>query len=240
MEKHIDDFGKMAADTESAGEELISSYEKVIGAQINPEGENRLRLIKESLNIRDNDALWSIIFALESYIGLYEKIPDRIKETSEKALEDIRESVSVLAKEESAKAQESLIESVVRTSEEIAGRRATAAKMYSFALMLFISVVFGSLCFVAGLSLGDSSPVWLSRAGSKNTLGLISMILSTPAGWILFLIAAAPAAVQIKDVIRQIKYPESRKERLSGVLMLIGIVAILWLSAWIICSITRT
>ena len=234
MEKFIDDFDEMAADVEDGGEGLISSYEKVIGAQISTEGENRLRLIKESLNIRDNDALWSIIFALESYIGLYEKIPDRIKETSEKALEDIRESVSVLAKEESAKAQESLIESIVRTSEEIAGRRATAAKINSFALMMFVSVVFGSLCFVAGLSLGDSSPVWLLGASKKSTLGLISMILSAPAGWVLFLIAAAPAVLQIKDVIRQIKYPESRKEQLSGVLMLMGIVVVFGLAAWII------
>jgi hypothetical protein len=39
----------------------------------------RMRRVSGALNLRDNDALWSMIVALEYYARLYEAMPDRIR-----------------------------------------------------------------------------------------------------------------------------------------------------------------
>jgi hypothetical protein len=40
----------------------------------------RMRRVSAALNLRDNDALWSVLVALEYYVRLYEAIPERIRQ----------------------------------------------------------------------------------------------------------------------------------------------------------------
>ncbi|MBL3961028.1 hypothetical protein H3O04_00740, partial [Burkholderia sp. KCJ3K979] len=40
----------------------------------------RMRRLSAALNLRDNDALWSVLAALEYYTRLYEAIPERVRQ----------------------------------------------------------------------------------------------------------------------------------------------------------------
>jgi hypothetical protein len=53
----------------------------------------RMHQVSSALNLRDNDALWSIIAVLEYYARLYEAMPERIRWASEGSLEAARREV---------------------------------------------------------------------------------------------------------------------------------------------------
>ncbi|CAM2188158.1 conserved hypothetical protein [Paraburkholderia sacchari] len=50
----------------------------------------RMRRVSGALNVRDNDALWSIIVVLEYYARLYEAMPDRIRRAGDGSFEAVR------------------------------------------------------------------------------------------------------------------------------------------------------
>ncbi|RXV65382.1 hypothetical protein D1006_35460 [Burkholderia stabilis] len=50
----------------------------------------RMRRISGALNLRDNDALWSIISVLEYYARLYEAMPERIRQAGEGSFDAVR------------------------------------------------------------------------------------------------------------------------------------------------------
>lgn len=53
-------------------------YERIVGVPPSAEQADRLRRIGSALDIKDNDALWSILVAFESYSSLYGAIPQDI------------------------------------------------------------------------------------------------------------------------------------------------------------------
>src|ERR1700756_4590114 len=50
----------------------------------------RMRRVSAALNLRDNDALWSVLAVLEFYARLYEAMPDRIRKAGEGSLHTMR------------------------------------------------------------------------------------------------------------------------------------------------------
>lgn len=50
----------------------------------------RMRRVSGALNVRDNDALWSMIVVLEYYARLYEAMPDRIRRAGDGSFEAVR------------------------------------------------------------------------------------------------------------------------------------------------------
>lgn len=50
----------------------------------------RMRRMSGALNLRDNDALWSMIAVLEYYARLYEAMPDRIRRAGDGGFEAVR------------------------------------------------------------------------------------------------------------------------------------------------------
>ncbi|CAE6817721.1 hypothetical protein R69746_05916 [Paraburkholderia aspalathi] len=50
----------------------------------------RIRRVSSTLNLRDNDALWSVIAMLEYYARLYEAMPERIRHASDGGFDAVR------------------------------------------------------------------------------------------------------------------------------------------------------
>jgi hypothetical protein len=50
----------------------------------------RMRRVSGSLHLRDNDALWSVIAALEYYARLYEAMPERIRRAGDGSFDAVR------------------------------------------------------------------------------------------------------------------------------------------------------
>jgi hypothetical protein len=76
---------------------IESSFAAVIGKQPTAAAQQRLYRLKEALGLRDNDALWSILYALEFYQELYEEMPDQITATTHALLTDVRGSSKAIA-----------------------------------------------------------------------------------------------------------------------------------------------
>jgi len=50
----------------------------------------RMRRVSGALNLRDNDALWSVLAVLEYYARLYEAMPERIRSAGQGSLDAVR------------------------------------------------------------------------------------------------------------------------------------------------------
>ncbi|WP_415750492.1 hypothetical protein [Burkholderia sp. BCC1993] len=72
---------------------LVSLFQEVAGEVPDETSLARMRRVSSVLNLQDNDALWSIIAALEYYARLYEAMPERIRWASEGSLEAARREV---------------------------------------------------------------------------------------------------------------------------------------------------
>ncbi|WP_186105368.1 hypothetical protein [Burkholderia gladioli] len=51
----------------------------------------RMRRVSTALNLRDNDALWSVLAVLEYYARLYEAMPERIRQAGKGNLDAVRD-----------------------------------------------------------------------------------------------------------------------------------------------------
>ncbi|WP_240690275.1 hypothetical protein [Burkholderia cepacia] len=72
---------------------LIHLFQEVAGEVPDETSLVRMRRVSSVLNLQDNDALWSIIAALEYYARLYEAMPERVRWASEGSLEAARREV---------------------------------------------------------------------------------------------------------------------------------------------------
>lgn len=59
---------------------LARLFREVSGEQPDDASLLRMRRVSAALNLRDNDALWSVLAVLEYYTRLYEAVPERIRQ----------------------------------------------------------------------------------------------------------------------------------------------------------------
>ncbi len=162
------------------------TFERLIGRQPTDKEIQSLYRVKGALEIQDNDALWLVLMALESYDTLYRRYPAIIDAHLTKTMQDQRVMIAAMADAETKKALGTLAQAVCSTSESVALRLTQASWMLWSGLILLTMVVFGSFCTLMGFVLGSGSlPYWASRAEHPSFLGLIfSTLARTPAGWI--------------------------------------------------------
>jgi hypothetical protein len=87
-------------------EGAISAFEKLLGRESKPAEREQLYRVKEALGLRDNDALWLVLFALQYYESLYRQFPKAIGQEAAKILGETRAAAdaSMRASLEQAKA----------------------------------------------------------------------------------------------------------------------------------------
>ena len=69
-------------------EDLRSTFDQLLGRQATEREVQNLYRVKAALGIRDNDALWLVLMALESYASLYSTYPGRISDEVGKIVEE--------------------------------------------------------------------------------------------------------------------------------------------------------
>jgi len=166
--------------------DVVQSFERLLGRQPSEREIQSLYRVKGALDIQDNDALWMVLMALESYDSLYRKYPAMVSDHVQKTIEDQRAAIAAIADIETKKALGTLAEAVSRTSETVALHLVDAARLQSFGLAMLGLVIFGSFCTFVGFVLGSGRvPYWAAPAEGQNLAGLIfSTLARTPAGWI--------------------------------------------------------
>jgi hypothetical protein len=166
--------------------ELESAFERLLGRQPTEQEVQGLYRVKNALDIRDNDALWLVLMALQSYDSLYRKYPNMMAEEMNKIVEAQRTLVASMVEAETKRAFRSLAEAVSTTSTTIAATVAESSRLLSWGWMLLGLLGFGGLCMFAGALLASGQPPFWARGVAGD--GVLAMMLDTlgrtPAGWI--------------------------------------------------------
>jgi len=174
-----------------------SAFARVVGRAPSVVERERLYRLRDALGLRDNDAFWSIVMALEYYDRLFRVYPERLAEVTDRVVEGAREACAAAAAREVASVQRALAQSVAETSARLArgvAERPLAVHWVTTALAAVVA--FGAMCVHAGYELAlRGQPFWIvdRQHGSGVRMALAS-ILAAPAGWMV-LALLLPAAV---------------------------------------------
>ena len=126
------------------------AFAKVVGRQTSDEERARLYRLRDALGLRDNDAFWSIVMALEYYDSFFRAYPEKLAEETARAIENARAAFAVAAEKEAAEVERVLSERVAETSVKIARKLAERpVGLHRVTTALAAAVAFGALCTAA-------------------------------------------------------------------------------------------
>lgn len=130
--------------------EIDDSFAKLLGKQPSDKERQELYRVRDALGLKNNDALWLVLMALQHYEGLYASIPASIKDAAQKAAA----GAAAQAQAEVNKAVAALVPSVEQSVK--AGARSALANeaVGKSAVTLALASLITGLIFGAGLLYG--------------------------------------------------------------------------------------
>lgn len=178
---------------------LERAFEKLLGRQPSELEVTRLYRVKDALGLRDNDALWLVLIALESYDTLYRKYPELINAHVKQSLDDQRQLMAAIADAETKRALGALSDAVLRASEAATARAGLALWFQWWGFAMLGLLLFGAFCTVIGFILGSGHmPNWARPSANQGFAALLfSTVGRTPAGWLGVIIGLTSAIVSI-------------------------------------------
>lgn len=142
---------------------------KVCGRELSQAEAARLREVGNRLNLREDDALWPLLAAMEYQRVYYEALPEKIAGASR----TIMDGMAAAAAKETAAAQARLTDSVVKEAQNLASKiqYAKLVPMGLFALICLLA--YGSLMLWAGFRIDTGRDMPLAA------------VLHMPSGWLI-------------------------------------------------------
>lgn len=142
---------------------------KACGRKLSEAEVARLREVGNRLNLREDDALWPLLAAMEYQRIYYEALPEKIAAASK----TIMDGMAVAAEKETAAAQARLTDSVVREAQNLASKIQYDRLVPMGLLALICLLAYGSLMLWAGFRIDTGRDVPLAA------------ILHMPSGWLI-------------------------------------------------------
>ncbi len=142
---------------------------KACGRRLSEAEAARLREVGNRLNLREDDALWPLLAALEYQRVYYEALPKKIAAASK----TIMDGMAAAAEKETAAAQARLTDSVVREAQNLASKIQYDRLVPMGLLALICLLAYGSLMLWAGFRIDTGRDVPLAA------------ILHMPSGWLI-------------------------------------------------------
>ncbi len=175
--------------------DLASTFARLLGRQPSEQEVQSLYRVKDALQIGDNDALWLVLMALQSYDSLYRKYPAMISAEIAKMMEAQRLQMA-------AQADAAIQKSLAKRSQALpANPLITAQTMHlmHWAWLCLSMLLFGSLCVLAGAVLASGHPpFWVKPDPNQGLHQLVLGALArTPAGWMAFVGGAAAGTLTL-------------------------------------------
>jgi hypothetical protein len=173
------------------------TFAKLVGRQASEAERTRLYRLRDALGLRDNDAFWSIVMALEHYDAFFRQYPAQLAVETARSIESARVAFAMAAEKEAAQVERVLSERVAETSVQIARKLAERpVGLHRVTTVLAAVVAFGGLCVRSGYSLASAEkPFWVTKEANLGVLPkVLSVALAVPAGWMVFALLL-PAAV---------------------------------------------
>ena len=163
-------------------EQNQSSHEEIFESFFGPGSEEeqlRIRELAGRLGVRDNDAIWIIIYVFNYFGRFYRDLPQRIRESSEGCLKDLQESCSAISETEMKKAQILFAETLANSTKKILESQEKKLWLYDLFMPLAWSCLgvflLCLLAFIGGAAI----------AGKGWGHSPIEAIFNAPAGWII-------------------------------------------------------
>lgn len=167
--------------------ELDDSFSKLLGRQPSDKERQELYRVRDALGIKNNDALWLVLIALQHYEGLYASIPASIRDAAQKAAS----GAAAQAQAEVNKAVAALVPSVQQAVKDGARSALAGETVGKSAITLALASLVMGLIFGAGLLYG-------ARIFAAAEQGHLSWPdFWTQAGWSLCLGSAVPGLVML-------------------------------------------
>ena len=142
---------------------------KMCGRELSEAEAARLREVGSRLNLREDDALWPLMAALEYQRIYYEALPEKIAGASRA----IMDGMAAAAEKETAAAQAKLTKSVVKEAEYLASKIQYGKLVPLWLLALICLLAYGSLMLWAGFRIDTGRDIPLAE------------VLHMPSGWLI-------------------------------------------------------
>ena len=142
---------------------------KACGRELSQAEAARLREVGNKLNLRDDDALWPLLAAMEYQRFYYDALPEKIAGASRA----IMDGMAAAAEKETAAAQARLINSVVKEAQCLAAKIQYATLLPMALTALICLLAYGSLMLWAGFRIDTGKDIPLAA------------FLHMPSGWLI-------------------------------------------------------
>lgn len=143
--------------------DLDDSFTKLLGRQPSDTERQHLYRVREALGLKNNDALWLILMALQHYDTMYSAIPASIKDAAQKAAG----SAAAQAQAEVNKAVAALVPTVEAAISKAASVAVSRVQLGNSMWTLWLGMV--SLAFMLGLGWVLGAHIFTSAATGHIT-----------------------------------------------------------------------
>ena len=107
---------------------LDENFTKLLGRQPTDFEKQQLYATGEALGIKNNDALWLILMALQHHQALYNQIPARIQKSANVTLNNLKVAADLAMSESAGKANAALAQAVADVAKEVASNTSKKQK----------------------------------------------------------------------------------------------------------------
>ncbi len=149
--------------------DTVIALGKACGRELSQAEAARLREVGNRLNLREDDALWPLLAAMEYQRIYYEALPEKIAGASRA----IMDGMAAAAERETSAAQARLTDSVVKEAEYLASKIQYSKLVPMWLLALICLLAYGSLMLWAGFRIDTGRDMPLAA------------VLHMPAGWLI-------------------------------------------------------
>ncbi len=108
--------------------ELDESFAKLLGKQPSDAERQQLYRVRDALGLKNNDALWLVLMALQHYQSSYETFPGLISQSAAETLNRFKVSADAIIKASSEAAKADLAQAVATAASKVAKDTATKQK----------------------------------------------------------------------------------------------------------------
>lgn len=137
--------------------DLDDSFSKLLGRQPSDTERQQLYRVRDALGLKNNDAVWLILMALQHYQDLYERFPKVIAECAKETLINFKATADATARASTGEAKADLAKAVASAAHEVA-HNTSAKLMWQWA---------GGCIAVAFVSLGSIG--WYAHSSGKDS-----------------------------------------------------------------------
>ena len=175
---------------------VAAAFEAAFQRKPTAEEVGRLERVMDVLDVRENDAIMTLMVVLEFYLGLYGSVPGRIEEAAKTAVGETKETTQKIAATAAQLAHGDLVEQLGKAVNQVASDaakkqqwKALGVGIAAAAISLLIT---GWVCFDAGREAGYGAAIKVARNETAAAAWA-----NTPEGQLAYRLALAGSLQQV-------------------------------------------